>query len=420
MGTLKRGHGEGEYTALEGGKVRWRVRVKYPDGTTARPSGTAKNVTAARKAVEAAKAEAEAGRRPVQMALTVGEMVMEYMEAKRARWADRTSWNNDALYRRHILPHLGGKRAAGIQSKDLRAYFKTLGAGGLGDSGQRQIHVLLSGAYKRAVGDGLLRDNPAAYGRPEKAARGAAKVKHFTPVELGQFITVALEDRWALPLVFLGLTGMRIGEALALTWEDRRDDPKLGPVVSVSKTRSEFEGKAYTGAPKTANGMRDVPLSADAVALVEDMRRRVRLEAGAHGNGVSPYIFPSVDGRYMRQDTARAVMRRTCEAAGVPLLSPHALRHSVGTYYISEGRDAVTVAALLGHKQTSTTLNIYAHALPDKLRAMTLDRAALGTVSPPEGTAVKEERPLQAALASVSVPPALAPRRPRKGGPRRG
>ena len=394
--------------------MRWRVRVKYPDGTSARPSGTARNVTAARKAVEAAKAEAEAGRRPLALALTVGEMVTEYMGAKRARWADRTSWNNDALYRRHVLPHLGGKRAAGIQPKDLRLYFETLQAGGLGDSGQRQVHVLLSGAYKRAIGDGLLRDNPAAYARPVKAARGAAKVKAFTPEELGRFITAALGDRWALPLAFLAMTGLRIGEALALTWEDYGEDPKEKGAysVTVSKTRSEFEGKAYTGLPKTAAGVRGVALGVDGVALVEDMRRRVLLEAGAHGNGVGPYIFPSVDGRPMRQDTARAVMRRTCERAGVPLLSPHALRHSVATYHLAAGRDAVTVAAHLGHAQTSTTLNIYGHALPDNLRSMTLDRAALA------GPA-KEERPPQTASGPVPAPSAPVPRRPRKGGPRR-
>lgn len=403
---------------MESGKVQWRVRVRYPDGTTARPSGTAKNITAARKAVEAAKAEAEAGRRPLALALTVSQMVLEYMEAKRARWADRTSWNNQALYDRHIVPCLGAKRAAGIQPKDLRAYFKWLGEGGLGDSGQRQIHVLLSGAYKRAIGDGLLKDNPAAYGRPEKAARQAAKVKAFTPAELGQFITAALEDRMALPLVFLGLTGMRIGEALALTWEDYREDAKVKGAffVSVSKTRSEFEGKAYTGAPKTAKGVRDVPLSADAVALVEDMRRRVTLEAGAHGNGVSPYIFPSVSGRYMRQDVARAVMRRVCQQAGVPLLSPHALRHSVASYHLGEGRDAVTVAALLGHAQTSTTLNIYGHALPDRMRAMTFDRVALER---PKDPPAKEEPAPTAAPAPAAARPAVSPRRPRKGGPRK-
>jgi integrase len=418
VGTLKRGHGEAEYTPLESGKVRWRVRVRYPDGSAARPSGTAKNVTAARKAVEAAKAEAEAGRRPLALALTVSQMVTEYMEAKKARWADRTAWNNKALYERHILPCLGAKRAAGIQPKDLRAYFKWLGEGGLGDSGQRQIHVLLSGSYKRAIGDGLLKDNPAAYGRPEKAARQAVKVKSFTPEELGRFITAALEDRYALPLAFLGLTGMRIGEALALTWEDYREDPKVKGVhfVSVSKTRSEFEGKAYTGAPKTAKGVRDVPLSGDAVALVEDMRRRVLLEAGSHGNGVSPYIFPSVDGRYTRQDVARSVMRRTCERAGVPLLSPHALRHSVASYHLSMGRDAVTVAALLGHAQTSTTLNTYGHVLPDRLRAMTLDRAAL---EGPADSPAKEEPAPSAAPAPAAARSAPVSRRPRKGGPRK-
>nr|WP_254606080.1 tyrosine-type recombinase/integrase [Deinococcus sp. JMULE3] len=46
------------------------------------------------------------------------------------------------------------------------------------------------------------------------------------------------------------------------------------------------------------------------------------------------------------------------------------MRHSTGTYLISRGEDPVSVAALLGHAQVSTTLNIYAHALPGKLRGL--------------------------------------------------
>ncbi|WP_189063316.1 tyrosine-type recombinase/integrase [Deinococcus seoulensis] len=380
---------QGDVTQLPSGRWRWRVRVTYPDGTTARPSGTVNTKREGHEAIARALQEAGEGKRPASRTLTVGEMVTEYMRSKRATWADRTAWNNEALYTRHIAPHLAPLKAAGVDARRLREYFELLsmarpGEEGtmrppLGYSGQRQVHVLLHGAYAHAIADGLLRDNPAQYARPLSPSKGGAvkeaKVKHFEPEDLARFVTVALGDRFALPLAFLAYTGLRIGEALALTWGDVRRDDTGAHYVSVSKTRSEFEGKYYAGGPKTSAGVRRVYLSGEALGIVEDMKGRVAREARAlkyQGAGLADTapVFPSVDGRPMRQDSLRAVMRRTCEAAGVPILSPHALRHSTGTFLISRGEDPVSVAAMLGHAQVSTTLNIYAHALPGKLRGL--------------------------------------------------
>ncbi|GGN27423.1 site-specific integrase [Deinococcus daejeonensis] len=382
---------QGQVEQLPSGRWRWRVRVTYPDGTTARPTGTVNTKREGHEAVARTLQEAAQGKRPVSHSLTVGEMVTEFMRWKRATWADRTAWNNEALYTRHVAPHVAHLKAAGVTPARLREYFELLseevpvpGEEGktrprLGYSGQRQIHVLIHGAYARAIADGALRDNPAQYARPLSPSKGGtvteSKVKHFTPEDLARFVTVALGDRFAVPLAFLAYTGLRIGEALALTWGDLGTDDTGAPYVSVSKTRSEFEGKTYTGGPKTAAGVRRVYLSGDALGIVEDMRGRVAREMRAtsyRGQGLKPSapMFPAVDGRPLRQDTLRAVMRRTCAAAGVPVLSPHALRHSTGTYLISRGEDPVSVAALLGHAQVSTTLNIYAHALPGKLRGL--------------------------------------------------
>lgn len=385
----------------------WRVRVEYPDGRQDRPSGTARNMTEAREAVRVAQEAADAGLKPLARRLTVGEMVTEHMAAKKGSWADRTGWNNEKLYARYIAPHLGSLRAAGIDPPRLRSFFAALGENGLGYSGQRQVHVLLSSAYKRAIADGLLRENPAQHARPERSKNEAVRLKHFTPAQLEVFIRAALEDRWALPLAFLAYTGLRVGEALALTWEDVQTDPDAPGVhyVIVSKTRSDFEGRVYENAPKTAKGKRRVPLSADAAAILGRLRGHVAEEARAHGGPVPAHLFPSpLSGKPMRQDSLREIMRRTCERAGLPLLSPHALRHSAGTFLISRGHDPVSVAALLGHAQTSTTLNFYAHALPDRLRGL-----AFGL----EDLTVKEAPPAPRVARKTGG-------RARKGGPRRG
>lgn len=369
------------------------MRVTYPDGSTERRTGTARNMTEARAAVRQAQEEASAGQRALDSALTVGEMVSEYMEGKAQDWAQRTLWNNQKLYTRYIAQDLGGLKAAGIDPPRLRAYFAALQRRGLGDSGRRQVHSLLSGAYKRAIADGRLRDNPTLHAKAGRTKEEAPKLKHFTPEELGQFIEAARADRWALILAFIAMTGLRAGEALALTWADLKEDEKGAAFVQIDKTRSTFEGIPYTNTPKTAKGRRAVYLSADALEVLEEMRGHIALEARIHGKvwaGKTGPLFPSaLSGDFLRQDSMRGIMRRTCQRAGVPLLSPHALRHSAGTYLVSQGVDPVTVATHLGHAQASTTINIYAHALPDKLRGLAYGVADLRRAAGKE--AAKEE-----------------------------
>jgi integrase len=376
MTGAKRGHREPGITQLQSGNHRWRVWVTYPDGTRERLTGTARTRTEAQQAKRDALAEASAGRKPVARTLTVADMVTEYIAAKKATWAVRTLWNNEELYGRHVRPHIGHLKAAGLAPPTLRAYFERLKAAGLGHSGQRQIHVLLSGAYKHAIGDGVLRDNPMPYARPAPAAdRGETKLKAFTHEEATKFFEAALRDRWALVLGFMAVTGIRIGEAVALTWGDLGQDPKRPDVsfAEIARTRSEFKGKAYESSPKTAAGRRRIYLSADAVGILRTMRRIVETEADAHGQGVGRYVFPSTDGRPLRQDTVRHVMKRICEEAGVPVLSPHKLRHTFTSVMHSQGLDVAALSAHLGHAQITTTLSFYRSVFDQERRGVTLN-----------------------------------------------
>lgn len=402
----------GTMEQLLSGAYRWRVRIAYPDGTKERRGGTARTKTEAQRAIIEAQQEAAVGQRAVTRSLTVEQMVREHMDAMRPAWSARYFDQNEYLLNQHIRPRLGNLIAAGVQPVALRAHYDHLQASGLGLSGQRQVKALLSGAYKRAIGDGLLRDNPTAHARPT-VPREAAKTKAFTPEDAASFFVAALEDRWALPLAFMVLTGLRIGECVALTWEDVGKDRVGGPVVRISKSRTEFHGKVYEGTPKTAAGVRDVPLSSDAVSILKDMQARVQLEAGAHGLMMGPNtpIFPSPKtGRPMTQDTLRGVMERTCKRAGVPKLSPHKLRHTFGSMNLAAGLPVGDVASVMGHADKMVTLNFYQTSYDAGRRATALNLSAVKVESSAVET-VKEE----------TAPPRLAPgpgRRPRKGGPR--
>lgn len=67
----------------------------------------------------------------------------------------------------------------------------------------------------------------------------------------------------------------------------------------------------------------------------------------------------------------------------------YGLRHTAATLMIAAGLNARDVAARLGHAQTSTTLNIYAHAFMDANSRAT--KAITNTLKKARKTAKKEQ-----------------------------
>ena len=74
-------------------------------------------------------------------------------------------------------------------------------------------------------------------------------------------------------------------------------------------------------------------------------------------------LFVTWCGKPMHPNTPYTWLKRFCDNEDIPFKGLHSFRHSVATQAITNGVDIKTVSAILGHSQTSTTLNIYAHAV---------------------------------------------------------
>ena len=218
---------------------------------------------------------------------------------------------------------------------------------GLSAKTVRNIHQIISSALKLAVEQRLIARNPADGCALPKAER---KEMQTLPVEqLTSFLREA-KDSGVYELYYLDLaTGLRRGELLGLKWTDV--DLDRG-VLKIQRAISRQNGKVVEAPLKTKNAYRTLPLSADAIDVLMQQRRKT---------GNSEWVFPSPTGGPMSPDSVLHMLHRVLKRAGLPKVRFHDLRHTFATLALQNGVDVKTVSGVLGHFSAGFTLDTYAH-----------------------------------------------------------
>ncbi|SKY52228.1 phage integrase family protein [Mycobacteroides abscessus subsp. massiliense] len=153
---------------------------------------------------------------------------------------------------------------------------------------------------------------------------------------------------------FLSYSGLRFGEAAALRVGDV-DLQKRRVLVGRSITGVRGQGRVE-GDTKT-HQRRAVPILT--TACVEELRQAVE------GRDADEFLFPGPDGTAMTVGWFRVRFDKAVAALGLGKVTPHTLRHTAGSLALSEGASVATVQKLLGHRNATTTMNVYSHMLPD-------------------------------------------------------
>ena len=206
-----------------------------------------------------------------------------------------------------------------------------------------------------AVEEGLIRSNPSAGLRLALARQDEPEdghVKALTEEELGKLLE-AIPPEWRLFFDFLAHTGLRIGEAIALRWQD----------VDLSRRRVHVRRRFYRGgfdSPKSRYGRRDVPLSQ---RLAHELELRFMFE-----ENVENLVFPSSAGTVLDASNLMSrVLKPAARKAGVPWASFHTFRHTCATRLFRRGVNAVQVQMWLGHHSPAFTQAVYVHLLASDL-----------------------------------------------------
>jgi integrase len=230
-----------------------------------------------------------------------------------------------------------------------------------------QAHDMVQRVLAYAIRTRRLAVNPAdGIERPSVRHREETALSH---EEVGALVAAAGD---AGPIIqTLAYTGMRFSELAALRVADVNLTARR---ILVSKGVVQVTGEGLVEGDTKTHQTRSVPVLTAALADT--------LKSVVGDRKPSEYLFPAPDGGPMRNSFFRWRFDKGCTGAGLSGISLKTLRHTAGSLALQLGVSVVTVSKLLGHRNVTTTMNIYAHMLPDDFDALAvkMDAAALAAV----------------------------------------
>ena len=303
---------------------------------------------------------------------TVGSYLDDWLETKRSVVRVRTYERYQQLVRKHLVPTLGATRLVALQPDALLRLYQERAATGLSARTVQHIHMVLHTALEQAMLWGYVPRNVARLVRPPSVQPREADWP--TGADVARLLSAATNagDRLQALWIVAAHTGCRLGELLGLGWD--AVDLEAGMLhvrrvlVRVARSQPVF------GPPKTRRSRRSVPLTDDAVAAFKAHRARQGSEGlamDAH-DAAADLVFTNQLGRPLSSTVLRTHFKRALARAGLPhAMRFHDLRHTAATLLLTNGVDVPTVSAMLGHARTSTTVDIYWHALPARVNTAT-------------------------------------------------
>ena len=223
----------------------------------------------------------------------------------------------------------------------------------------RNVQGLFSMAMDRAVVLRLAESNPSKIVGNVKKTK--TKIEFWTKEEFEKVISLFYKEDYYqhflfISLWFLFMTGMRIGEATAIQWEDIDFDKGL---LSIDKTLYYKNLDNYSFVePKTKASVRHIALDGDTLTLLSEWK-------DVQQSVVQTNFVMSYNGIPTQKHTLANAITRFSEKAGIHRIRLHALRHSHASLLISMGENPLIIKDRLGHEDIETTLGTYGHLYPN-------------------------------------------------------
>lgn len=267
-----------------------------------------------------------------------------------------------------ILPYLGLDAVSQITQTMIRDWIARLMGGDTPRARSTAAGALLvmSQVMEQAVDEGIARENPCK-GMPKKLRLTSNAIGRDTKAMSAGQLSLALKTaettapQWAFAYRILALTGLRLGEAFGLRWED------VDEQSHTIRVERQVREDGVVAEPKTHQGLRTIDVPEGLLQALRAARTRRTEEGMAQGlGGPGPWILmpwtnhPSKNEVVAARNAIRYYWRATLERARLPEhYTIHCLRHTFASLHLERGENVKWVSEQLGHRSISITVDIY-------------------------------------------------------------
>jgi integrase len=280
---------------------------------------------------------------------------------RHGEWARSTRERYERVVRRHVeepdpaLPALGSVRLADL-TVDQIAEWSAANERVLAPTTAAIALITVNLVCRYAIRRGWLAANPVARLEPgEKPRWTPGRVGVLEGGDLAKVLDRAGTHRPLFEL--LAYTGLRIGEALGLTWADVDYERS---VIRVHRQLSRYREHARL---KTESANREVLLAPAMVRLLREQWLASPFKSA------DDFVFTATTGRGCNYRHVGDAFRLAVKRAGLRgqgRLSLHSLRHGYASLLIAKRLDVVFVSRQLGHANANVTLSVYAHVFAQR------------------------------------------------------
>ena len=184
------------------------------------------------------------------------------------------------------------------------------------------------------------------------------QISFFNKNEQEKLITFCINNKNKnyIGIVICLLTGIRLGELLALTWNDIDFENKILKInKTVFTTKIENHYKQIIDTPKTKKSVREIPLSNNLIEVLKNIKNKSK----------SKYIITTKKLGIVSNRSYQRTFKFILKKNNIPYKNFHALRHTFATNAVNIGMDVKSIADILGHSNVMITVNRYAHSFLD-------------------------------------------------------
>lgn len=352
---------------------------RWIDGNGETKSIYAKTLDGLRKKEEQIFKEISVG--VSRTSVTLNEQIELYLELK-VNLADSTR-ENYWYYYKHVIKDssLGNMKIIDMRKTDILRFYKSLADDDYSIGTIKIMHKIIHPALQLACEDSIIYRNPSD-GCTKDYTDDMEKKYALTMEEEQEFLDRVSSrprmKRYYPMYAILLKVGLRISEAVGLTWDDVDMDKReinINHQVQYRKIKGTM--KFYASDTKTEAGNRIIPMTDDVYKLFLEQRKiclATKKDADFEVDGYKNFVFVShVTGKCMNHSNIRRMMRTLValndnREVQLPNISPHILRHTALTRLAEAGCDIKVLQYLFGQTDIRITMRVYNHIDSDRIK----------------------------------------------------